>query len=251
LTKSPTVDLPPQPALSKPRNLDKRKAEDIEAKERSRLLGGRHGIEHRQEIMFAKFAEIYITDHSELYKRSVARDREVVKTLNRFFGPLVLSDITRHRIQQFMRDRVNGRWGAFRQKKSAKPVRPAILNRELDLVKSIFSKAVEWNYLADSPARGIKRFNVQNTRTRILSEDEQRRLLAPCDRLPKFQVLLTLLLITGARVSELLNLRWEDCEDGYVTLADEERQGEADPHTHARALHASDARTARGRTRHV
>jgi integrase len=197
---------------------DKRKAEDIEAKERSRILDGRHGIRQRPEITFAKFLEIYISDHSELHKRSVGRDREMAKTLNRFFGPLVLSDITAHGVQQFMRDRLSGRWRAFRQKKSAKPVKPATVNRELDTLKSVFSKAVEWNYLVDSPARGIKRFKVQNRRTRILSEDEQRRLVAACERIPKFQVLLTLLLITGARVSELLTLCWEDCQEGYMTF---------------------------------
>ncbi len=197
---------------------DKHQAQNIEARERSRALDGRHGIRQRPDITFAKFAEIYITDHSELHKRSAERDREVVKTLNRFFGPLVLADITPHRIQQFMRDRLNGTWRAFRQKKSAKPVKPATVNRELDTLKSILSKAVEWDYLVDSPGRGIKRFRVQNKRTRILSEDEQRRLLAACERLPKFQALLTLLLITGARISELLALRWEDCQDGYMTF---------------------------------
>ncbi len=92
------------------------------------------------------------------------------------------------------------------------------MNRELDTLKSIFSKAVEWKYLVDSPARGVKRFRVQNRRTRILSADEQRRLLEACEKQPKLQALLKLALITGARIGELLTLAWEDCQDGYLTF---------------------------------
>jgi integrase len=197
---------------------DKRQAENIEARERSRILDGRHGIRRQPDITFKEFAEIYLRDHAELHKRSANRDREILKTLNRFFGPAILHEITSHRIEQFKRDRLNGNGRAFRQKKSANPVKPATVNRELDTLKSILSKAVEWKYLIDSPARGVKRFRVQNRRTRILSTDEQRRLLDACERMPKLQALLKLALITGARIGELLALRWEDCEGGYLTF---------------------------------
>jgi hypothetical protein len=156
---------------------DKRQAENIEARERSRILDGRHGIRRQPDITFKQFAEIYLRDHADLHKRSATRDREILKTLNRFFGPIILHEITPHRIDQFKRDRLNGTWRAFKQKRSAKPVKPGTVNRELDTLKSILSKAVEWKYLVDSPARGVKRFRLENRRTRILSPDEQRRLL--------------------------------------------------------------------------
>jgi integrase len=98
-------------------------------------------------------------------------------------------------------------------------VKPGTVNRELDTLKSILSEAVEWTYLVDSPARGVKRFRLQNRRTRILSADEQRRLHDACERMPKkLQALLKLALITGARIGELLALRWEDCQDGSMTF---------------------------------
>jgi integrase len=115
---------------------------------------------------------------------------------------------------------LNGTWRAFKQKRAANPVKPATVNRELDTLKSILSKAVEWKYLVDSPARGVKRFRVQNRRTRILSADEQRRVLDASERMPTLQALLKLALITGARIGELLALRWEDCQDGYLTFWD-------------------------------
>lgn len=199
---------------------DRRQAEDIEARERSRILDGRHGIRRQPDITFKEFATIYLRDHADLHRKSAKRDREILKTLNRFFGSTILHEITSHRIEQFKRDRLNGTWRAFRQKRAANPVKPATVNRELDTLKSILSKAVEWKYLVDSPARGVKRFRVQNRRTRILSADEQSRLLDACERMPKLQALLKLALITGARIGELLALRWEDCQDRYLTFWD-------------------------------
>src|SRR5262245_52411982 len=197
---------------------DKRQAQNIEARERSRILDGVHGIRQQPDITFKQFAEVYLRDHAYLHKRSARRDREILKTLNRFFESVVLHEITPHRIEQFKRDRLNGTWRAFKQKSSANPVKPGTVNRELDTLKSILSKAVEWKYLVDSPARAVKRFRLQNRRTRILSPDEQRRLLDACVRMPKLQALLKLALISGARIGELLALRWEDCQDGYLTF---------------------------------
>lgn len=195
---------------------DKRQAANI-ARERSRILEGRHGIRRQRDITFKEFANIYLRDHADLHKKSAKRDREILKTLNRFFGSAILHDISSQRIEQFKRDRLNGTWRAFEQKSSANPVKPGTVNRELDTRKSIRSKAVEWKHLVDSPARGVKRFRLQNRRPRILSAEEQRRLLDACVRMPKLQALLELALITGARIGELQELRW-DCQDGHLTF---------------------------------
>jgi integrase len=75
---------------------------------------------------------------------------------------------------------------------------------------------VEWGKLLDSPARGVKRLRVENTRTRILTVDEQRRLLGACA--PKLRGIATVALISSARIGEVLSLRWEQCKDGYMTF---------------------------------
>src|SRR4051812_39373079 len=80
---------------------DKQKAKDIEAKERSRILDGRHGIRRQPDITFREFAKIYLRDHADLHKRSADRDREILEVLNRAFGALILHEITAHRIEQW------------------------------------------------------------------------------------------------------------------------------------------------------
>ncbi len=195
---------------------DKHKARDIEARERSRILDGRHGIRRQPDTTFRDFAKTYLRDHSALNKKSTERDEEIIKTLDRFFGPLILHEITVHRIEQFKRDRLAGTWRAHGQKRPAKAVKPATVNRELDVLKSIMSKAVEWGKLLDSPARIVKRLRVDNRRTRILSDDEQRCLLAACPK--KLRAFVMLALITGARAGELLSLRWEQASEGFLTF---------------------------------
>lgn len=194
---------------------DKQKAKDIEAKERSRILEGRHGIRRQPDITFKAFTGTYLRDHAELHKRSVDRDREIIAVLNRWFGSLLLHEITAHRIEQFKRERLAGKWRGHNAT-VGKPIKPGTVNRELDALRGILSKAVEWGKLLDSPAKNVKRLKVDNRRTRILSDDEQRVLLEACPR--KLRSIATLALITGARIGEILNLRWEDTQGGFLTF---------------------------------
>ncbi len=195
---------------------DKHQAQNIEARERARILEGRHGIRRQPDITFREFAKTYLRDHAELHKRSVDRDREIIKVLNRSFGSLILHEITAHRIEQFKRTRLAGKWRGHKTTSVPKPIKPATVNRELDTLKSILSKAVEWGKLLDSPARKVKRLRVDNTRTRILTPDEQRRLLSVCSG--KLEAVVTLALISGARIGELLTLRWDQCGSDYITF---------------------------------
>jgi integrase len=191
-------------------------AKAIEARERSRILEGRHGIRRQPDTTFKAFAAIYLRDHAELNTRSAARDGYAIAALNRTFGPLILHEITAHRIEQWKRERLAGKWSAHGQKSAPNPIRPATVNRELDCMRLVLNKALEWGYLIESPVRRVKRLRFDNRRTRIVSADEQRALLAAAPR--KMRALIILALITSARIGELLGLRWDDCADGYVTF---------------------------------
>jgi hypothetical protein len=74
---------------------NKQDAMKFEAKERSRILDGRHGIRQQPDISFRSFAATYLEDYAE--QHSVDRDREILKVLNRAFGSLILHEITAHR----------------------------------------------------------------------------------------------------------------------------------------------------------
>jgi integrase len=137
----------------------------------------------------------------------VERDRYVLKVLNRSFGSLILHEITAHRIEQFKRERLAGKWQGHNTH-TTKPIRPGTVNRELDTLRAIFSKAIEWGQLREHPMRGVKRLKVDNRRTRILTEAEQLALLAACPK--KLAAMVRLALITAARFGELFALTWPD-----------------------------------------
>lgn len=191
---------------------DKHKARDIEAKERARILDGRHGIRRQPDIAFRTFAKEYMTTHAIPNKRAstVARDWELLKVLDRFVGGVLLHEITSFTVEQ------------FKAKRLAEGVRPNTVNRELMLLKGILSKAVEWKRLVVSPAAGIKPIRGTGNRTRILTVDEQTALLAAydTDRRRPVRPIIELLLITGARLGEVLGLRWEDVQGGYIRFVD-------------------------------
>ena len=189
----------------------KRQATDIEARERSRILEGRHGIRRQPDVAFQVFATHYLdASQGDKTTSSDRRDREIVKVLTRFFGGVLLHELMAHRIEQFKRERLAGRWQAHGQTGPAKPVRPATINRELDTLRAILAWAVKDRRLVESPMAAVERLYVRNGRIRILRPDEQLALLAACQRHPKLAAIVELLLITGARVGELLHLQWTE-----------------------------------------
>lgn len=193
---------------------DKGQAKNIEAKERSRILDGKHSIRKQPDITFREFSALYLKDYAKPHKRSWKRDEDIIASLNRWFGSVLIGDITPHRILQWQSDRQSGTWRAHGQKTSAKPLTKGGVDRELDTLRSIFSAAIEWRKLAgDNPCRSVKRLlkHGDNRRTRILTDDEQERLLAAAP--PKTRAIIAVALYTGARIGEVLALEWADATD--------------------------------------
>jgi integrase len=195
---------------------DKGLATKIEATERTRILEGKHGIRRQKDVSFREAAKLYLDNYAAQHKLSASRDAGIVANLNQSFGPLVLHEITGLRILQWQKARLAGTWRAKGQKGRPKPVRPGTVNRELDTLRAIFARAVEWRLLVENPAAGVKRLKVENRRTRVLSDDEQIALIEALPR--KARLITALLAVTGARVGEVLGLRWDDVTDGEIVF---------------------------------
>jgi integrase len=97
----------------------------------------------------------------------------------------------------------------------SRPAAPATQARYLAVLRHAFSIAVrEWEWATENPVRRIKPPREPRGRVRFLSEDERDRLLHACEASyePRLYPLVVLALSTGARLGELLRLRWRDID---------------------------------------
>jgi integrase len=90
---------------------------------------------------------------------------------------------------------------------------PATINRYLATISKVFSFALKHGVIDEHPMKGgkVSKLKEGNGRTRILTEDEEDRLYAAAraSDWAMMYLLLRMVLTTGARKSEVLNLKWQ------------------------------------------
>lgn len=171
-------------------------AKQFEDKMRGDFLTGKFVPEvKRDNISFEDFAEEWYTLHAK--NNLIGEYRTKLDMIKRNFAGKRLRDITSKHIEEYKASLVD-------------QVKASSINRYLTIVKSVFSKAVEWGRLTVSPASKVKKLREDNQRTRFLTEEEIKRLYL--EATPKVAEFLTLALNTGMRRSNLLNLQWEDID---------------------------------------
>jgi integrase len=151
-------------------------------------------------------------------KRSGRSQRAQLLWWQEELGHLSLADLTPALIAE-CRERL-----ARGETPSGKPASPATQVRYLAALSHAVTVAVrEWGWLDDNPVRKVRRPTEPRGRVRFLSEEERTALLAACERSrnPLLYPLVVLALATGARLGELLSLRWTDIDSarGVARLA--------------------------------
>lgn len=171
--------------------------------------------------LLEEFSERYLREHAVPHKKpaSVGEDRaNLRRAILPALGKLRLDTITRADIVRFHLSRKDT---------------PTNANRCLALLSHMFATSEKWALRPDgsNPCRHVERFP-ENKRKRFLKPDEMARLgkalaqaKAPADgtaESPMALAALRLLILTGARLSEILTLRWEhvDLERGVLHLPD-------------------------------
>jgi integrase len=127
--------------------------------------------------------------------------KSCVSTLNEFFGPVPVSQIGPERIEKFKEVRTRAGAG------------PAIINRNLAVLRRMLRLAARQRLIARSPFEEVDFLDERSKRRQaiVLSFDEQKRLelVAP----PLLRTLIALLAETGLRVGkEALPLKWQDVD---------------------------------------
>ncbi|MEK7369650.1 MAG: tyrosine-type recombinase/integrase, partial [Planctomycetota bacterium] len=172
---------------------------------KAEILQGRYNFKAKlQTPRFEEFASKYL-EYSKANKRSYRRDIDIIKALMPHFKSCRLSQITPEMVEKYKLERI-------------KVVCKATVNRELDTFSSLFNRAIEWGRAETNPLRGVKDFKVDNRKERILSSEEEKRLLVVAPQ--HLKPILLVALHTGMRLREILNLPWEcvDLEQGVVAI---------------------------------
>lgn len=157
---------------------------------------GKFKLDNPRKTRFDDFCKLFIDKHT-VFKRSGWRDELTIhRHLMPYFKNYHMSAISQKMIAEYK---------ALR----AKEVKPATVNRELALLKTIFNKAIAWEMTERNPVKGVELFAEDNQIERILTEEEESQLLNACvDRLEYLRSIITMALHTGMRRGELLSLKW-------------------------------------------
>jgi excisionase family DNA binding protein len=168
-------------------------------------------IRERSNERFEDFTKLYIDNYARVMKRSWQRsDLSYLRAhLNPVFGKMPLSEITKFQIEQYIAKRQDD---AVERRPSEK-VKKTTINREVACMRKILNKAVDWGYLAKSPMNGVRLFSEKdNLKERILSRDEEKRLLQACPR--HLRSISLFALHTGMRRGEIFSLKWPHVDLG-------------------------------------
>jgi integrase len=185
------------------RTANRQLALSIAQKRRIAALETREGFRPVKPVRLSEHVTAYVA-HPTQTNRSSNKDRPVLDGLMASVGAdRFLTDVSAFHVERWKRER-------------AAVVSQSTVNRELNIVRGCFSRAVEWGRLGASPLRRVKMYRVDNVRLRVASPEEIQALLAGAS--PDLALLSRLTLESLLRLSEALALRREDIGPMSVTV---------------------------------
>jgi integrase len=160
----------------------------------------------RQDPTVRELALRYLEDHSKAHKKQSSYEgdqRNLRLHVLPKIGSYRVSDLTRRDLVELHREMRDT---------------PIIANRTLAVLSKMFSLAALWGVREDNPAKGVPKYR-ENRRERYLSEKELAR-LGKALRIAETQEseiasavpAIRLLLLTGCRKGEILDLQWDDVD---------------------------------------
>ena len=184
------------------RTANKNLAGQVSATRRVDALAGQHETRTGPPPKLSVHVQAY-TEWTQARNRTGGKDPDVLARFLAAVGDKRLDKVSTFDVEK---------WKTRR----AKQVKKATVNRELNIVRGCFSRAVEWDLLSKSPLARVKPFRVDNTRVRVLLPEEIGTFLtgAPEDLALMARVTLEGLL----RISETLGLRTVDIKSDHLVL---------------------------------
>jgi integrase len=156
------------------------------------------------KISFEKFKEQYL-EYSLANKkpRTSLRDITSLKPLQEFFGGKFISEISPFLIEK------------YKQKRKEDGVSPRTVNIEIACLRHMFNMAMKWGKAQKNPVHEVKLFKEPEGKDRILSPEEEARLIEVVRSSRKakhLEPVIITALQTGMRKGEVLGLKWSNID---------------------------------------
>jgi integrase len=156
---------------------------------------------HASEQTVSEYFYSTFADDARPRKKSWKSDKSRFESrIKAVLGDYKLSEVTPCHLQQFVT--------------SQSDLSAASRNRQIALLKKMFSFAVELGFLSSSPAASLRLFKECNAGRHVLNNAEVVALNDALDRCGNINiaVLVRLLMLTGMRLGEALRLQWRDID---------------------------------------
>ena len=197
--------------LAIPEANNKKMAELFENNIRTEVLCDRFDFfQNKKEFTFHQLCDKF-EEYAVNNRKNYAKDRGMIKRLKNFFGNCLLSNFDSFAIEK------------YRTKRKNDGKKPATINKEVGILRRMFNIAIDNGWMRKNPALkcAVKPMFVENTEKKILTIDEEKRLLSACkDDCEYIKPIIICALHTGMRKSEILNLKWQnvDLNNRLITI---------------------------------
>jgi|TARA_A100001518_G_C1225622_1_gene73886 integrase len=157
--------------------------------------------EKRAVVDYAELAAQHLA-YASTYQKTPANTESIIRLhLLPRWGKVALDKITQADVAQWL------------AAKAREGLAPATVEKIRVTFNRSFELAIRWNMpgVIKNPVKGIPRKPINNARERYLSAAEAKRLMKAVEESqnPQLKHIVGLLLLTGARVSELLHAKWK------------------------------------------
>lgn len=175
------------------------------------VFNQQHGI-RKKETKLKDFSVVYLEKYAKPKKKSWRTDWKFLNSqLVPFFGEMELSEITPKHVSEFVVKRQN------------EGVKNSTIHKHLQVLRKMLNLADEFGYdVEKNPVRPFHFSNeAENRRTRVLSCEEEERLMA--EAAPHLKPIIQTALHTGMRLQEILKLKADDLDlsQGTITIRPE------------------------------
>ena len=152
-------------------------------------------------ILYRELADMHLA-HAASHHRSDGSQRILRNHVIPRFGKLRLDEIKQQDITQWLAEKRQG------------GMAPASIAKIRTTLSKSFELARQWELFDGNPTRHCPKEAYNNARERYLTSDEANalRLACECSTNPQLKNIVGLLLLTGARKSELLKAKWSDID---------------------------------------